>query len=147
MHKLPRFDAQRSGDLAQVRRKVRRRLVHIQSDAEDDMLHVVKLGAEFSEAAGDFLARDENVVRPFDLRGQSGLQANGPSKRVRLCAARCKPVEKALEVIGADHGERCRTVAVRVRIARGELVQKTLKVVRVQLGRGGGVVAVRVAGD
>src|SRR5262249_25251763 len=75
------FDLQRSGQLAQLGRKLGRRKIHIHTNAERDMLDMVQFRGEFRQHTGDFPAVDEYVVGPFDLRRQTSLLADRPNER------------------------------------------------------------------
>ena len=67
------------GDLAQFGREICGRQVYVEANAQDDVLHVIDLGAQFHEAAGHLFSVDQEIIRPFDLHGQIGLGSD-PSR-------------------------------------------------------------------
>ena len=74
---MAEFDFKRSGDIAEICRKIGFVEIHIHADSEDDIFDFVQFGGHFGKNAADFFAADENVVGPFDFGGKTGFVPDG----------------------------------------------------------------------
>jgi hypothetical protein len=105
------FHAQRSGDLPEVGGHFR--LVHVDADADDGVVHAVGLGVHLGEDAGEFLAVREEIVGPADVgervelfgggvaRGEAGDQ----SEQGRVAPGRFAGAAKRCNDAGGFFGE------------------------------------------